>query len=335
MKIIELPAFGLEHLRLAEMPDPQAGPGELLVRFGAASINFRDVQICTGDFAPNEKLPLIPCSDGAGDIVAVGEGISDLAVGDRVCPLFFPEWQQGEALGRERAISSGLEAPGTLREYGIYQPRQVIKLPSYLSAEEAACLPCAGLTAWTCISTLAGIGPGDWVLAEGTGGVSILALQFAKALGAKVIVTSGSDAKLERARALGADHVINYRQQPDWGVHAHKITGGRGVDCVVEIGGEGTLPQAVAALRRGGHIGIVGYLAGIGLGLSVVHLIERNAHLHGVSVGNREGFAAMLECMATHEIRPVIDKVYPFEQAPAALTDLGRGKHFGKLVVAI
>ncbi len=337
MKVIELPAFGLEKLRVAQREIPKPAADEVLVKFGAASINSRDYQICTGAFSPDAPLPIIPCSDGAGELVEAGAQVTELSVGDKVAPLFFPEWQSGEAFGDVRSISSGLEAPGTLREYGVYKPHQVVKLAPHLSAEQGACFPCAGLTAWTCVSTLAGVGAGDdeWVLVQGTGGVAIFALQFARALGARVIATSGSDEKLKRAKSLGAEFGINYHQTPDWGEKARELTGGRGVDCVVEIGGEGTLPQSVKALRRGGHVGIVGYFTGIGLGLTVFDLIERNAQLHGVSVGNREGFEAMMSCVHEHALEPVVDRVYPFDEAPAAIAAIAEGGHFGKLVVHI
>jgi NADPH:quinone reductase-like Zn-dependent oxidoreductase len=249
--------------------------------------------------------------------------------------LFFPNWLSGEAFGDVRSVSSGLEAPGVLREYGVYDQDQLGKIAPHLTDEEAACFPCAGLTAWTCLVSLSGIQAGDTVLAQGTGGVALFALQFAKALGAKVIMTSGSDAKLERARALGADHCINYRKTPEWGDLARELTGGRGVDSVIDIGGTGTLSQSIAALRRGGHINIVGYLAGIDLGLTVFHLIERNAHLHGVSVGNAEGFAEMMNFVSEHSLVPVIDTSYFFEDTAAAMTDIAAGNHFGKLVIQI
>lgn len=335
MRVMQLPAFGMQNLAMVTTPSPEPGPGEVLVRFRAASVNYRDFQIVTGEFAPTAALPVVPCSDGAGEVAALGDGVTELAIGDLVCPLFFPRWQSGPALGDERAVSSGLEMPGTLREFGIYRPSQLATAAAGLSAREAACFPCAGLTAWTCVDTLAGVGPGDWVLAEGTGGVALFTLQFAKALGASVIITSSSDAKLERAIELGADFAINYRELPEWGARAREITGGRGVDCVVDIGGEGTLSQSVAALRRGGHIGVVGYLAGLGLGLTVFDLISRNANLHGVSVGNRAGFEAMMQCVGEHGIRPVISGDYAFADAPLALAAIAEGGHFGKLVIDI
>ena len=335
MKAITLDRFGIENLTLAEIDTPQIGLGEVLVNFKAASINSRDNQIISGSFSPNQPLPIVPVSDGAGKVVSVGDGVENLSVGDLVCPLFFPEWLAGEALQDERAVSSGLEAPGVLREYGAYQQHQVVKVPAYLSAAEAACFPCAGLTAWTSLVNFSSIGEGDWVLVQGTGGVSLFGLKFAKALGAHVIVTSGDNAKLRKALDLGADHGINYKDTPDWGTTAHQLADGLGVHAILEVGGTGTLPQSLAALRRGGHINIIGYFAGIDIGLNVFHLIERNAHMHGLSVGNRSGFEAMLAFAETHQIHPVISQTYDFADAGKAVEAISHGDHFGKLVVEI
>lgn len=335
MRVMELKKFGIENLEQVETDRPEPGAGQVLVKFGAASINYRDYQIVKGEFAPNQPLPIVPCSDGAGEIVAVGDAVTRFNLGDRIAPLFFPNWLTGHAHGDVRAVSSGLETPGVLREYGVYDQDAIAHIAPHLTDQEAACFPCAGLTAWTCLDTLSHIQAGDSVLVQGTGGVALFALQFAKALGAAVIITSGSDAKLERARALGADHRINYLTTPDWGEQARVLTGGRGVDAVVEIGGTGTLRQSIVAIRRGGHITIVGYLAGIDLGLNVFDLIERNANLHGVSVGNAEGFAQMMNFVAEHGLQPVIDKTYAFEDAGAALGEIAKGAHFGKLVVTV
>jgi NADPH:quinone reductase-like Zn-dependent oxidoreductase len=335
MKQIELSSFGIENLRIVEKDVPEPGRGEVLVRLGGASINHRDYQIVIGQFSPTQALPIVPLSDGAGEVVAVGGNVSRVATGDRVSPLFFPNWISGPAIGDERSVSSGLETPGTLREYGVYNENAVVRIADHLSDEEAACLPCAGLTAWTSLVVNSAIGEGDTVLLQGTGGVSLFALQIAKGLGASVIITSSSDEKLERAVALGADHTINYNTDADWGQTARHLTDGRGVDAVIEIGGEKTLPQSVAAIRREGHINVIGYLAGAGLGLSVFDLIMQNANLHGLSVGNRDQYEAMMRFVAEKEIRPVIHKSYAFEDAGAALGDIARGEHFGKLAIAI
>ncbi len=335
MKICELSAWGFENLHCRDVPTPQPAPGQVLLKFGAASVNYRDYQIVAGEFAPTQPLPIIPGSDGAGQIVATGDNVDGLSPGDRVAPLFFPEWMSGEALGNERSVSTGLETLGVLREYGIYEQHQVCRVAPHLTDAEASCYPCAGLTAWNSLVTFSGITAGDTVLVQGTGGVAIMALQMAKAMGAQVIVTSSRNDRLQRALALGADHGINYRETPNWGEAARKLTDGRGVDAVVEIGGEGTLPQSITALRRGGHINVIGYLAGIGLGLSVFDLIERNANIHGLSVGNREQFEEMMDFVSEHDIRPVIGRTYSFDKAGQAIQDIARGGNFGKLVVTI
>ena len=335
MKICELSAWGFDNLHYRDVETPQPGPDQVLLKFGAASVNYRDYQIVAGEFAPDQPLPVIPGSDGAGEIVATGDNVDGLSPGDRVSPLFFPEWISGEALGSERSVSSGLETPGVLREYGIYEQHRVCRVAPHLTDVEASCYPCAGLTAWNSLVTFSGVTAGETVLVQGTGGVAIMALQMAKAMGAQVIVTSSSDDRLQRALLLGADHGINYRETPNWGEAARELTDGRGVHAVIEIGGEGTLPQSITALRRGGHINVIGYLAGVGLGLSVFDLIERNANIHGLSVGNREQFEEMMDFVSEHGIRPVIGRTYSFDQTGQAIQDIARGGNFGKLVVII
>ena len=335
MRAFELPTFGIDRLRLIEQERAEPGPGQVLVRFRAASINYRDFMIAEGRFAPPEDLPIIPLSDGAGEVVATGAGVTSLRDGDLVTPLFFPHWMSGEALGDERKISTGLEAPGCLREFGVFDESAVLRVPAHLNAEQAACLPCAGLTAWTALFSTSDTRAGDVVAVLGTGGVSVFALQFAKAAGATVIVTSSSDEKLDRARALGADHTINYVATPGWGDAVRELTGGRGADTVVEIGGTGTLPQSFRAIRRGGNIPVIGALAGAQMDILVYELIMTNAHLHGISVGNRAQHEAMTAFVAEHGIEPVIDRNYPFEEAAQALRDIDRGGHFGKLTVTI
>lgn len=334
MKQVELPAFGIDNLTVVDAPEPEPGPRQVRVRFGAASINYRDYQIVVGDFSPNQALPIVPVSDGAGTIDAIGDDVTRWAVGDRVAPLFFPNWLSGPALDTERAVSSGLEVPGVLREFGVYAEDAVAGVAEHLTDAEAACFPCAGLTAWTCLRDLAGVSAGDTVLIQGTGGVSLFGLQLAHAMGARTIITSSSDRKLEQAAALGADHCINYRETPEWGAAARSLTG-HGVDAVIEVGGTGTLRQSFAALRRDGHVAVVGYLAGIELGLTVFDLIERNAHLHGVAVGNRDSFDAMMDFVGSHQLRPVIAAHHRFDDAGNALRAIVAGEHFGKLVVDI
>ncbi len=334
MKTIQLGAFGLDKLETVDLDQPSPGPGEVLVRMAAASVNPRDYQIVTGQFTPNVPFPLIPLSDGAGEVVAVGDGVSRAAVGDLVTPLFFPDWISGEALAGERKRSSGLEAPGTLREYAVYPESEIARAATQLTAEEAACYPCAGITAWTSLVTRSGIGAGDWVLVQGTGGVAMMGLQLANALGASVIVLSSSDERLEQARQLGADQCINYVDNPDWGDIAFEIAG-HGVDAVLETGGAGTLKNSLAAIRHGGHINIIGYMTGIDMGITVFPLIVKSANLHGIGTGHRDDYESMMACVQAHGIRPPIARRYAMEDAAAALQDLADGGHFGKLVVTI
>jgi len=335
MKAYELAEFGIDRLRRVTMDDPVPGPGQVLVKLNAASINYRDFMICAGQFAPPEDLPIVPLSDGAGEVVAVGDGVTGLEPGDHVSPLFFPRWRSGDALGDERAVSIGCELDGCLREYGAFDEQGVVKNAPHLTDEQAACFPCAGLTAWSALVTTSGVQPGDTVLLLGTGGVSTFALQFAKALGARVIVTSASDEKLEHARSLGADEVINYRNTPEWGLAAKELTDGRGVDVVVEVSGTGTLGQSFKAIRRGGHIPIIGALAGAKMGILVYDLIGTNAHVHGISVGNRSGCEDMMRFVARHRITPVMHRDYSFDDAADAIRAIDRGEHVGKLTVTI
>lgn len=339
MLAFELPKFGIDKLHTIELDEQilESGPatGQVLIKFKAASINYRDFMIAEGLFAPQDDLPIIPLSDGAGEVVAIGDGVTRVAVGDLVTPMFFPQWISGNALGTERSVSTGLEAPGCLRQYGSFDEQSVVKAADHLNAEQAACFPCAGLTAWNALVTTSATKAGDTILLLGTGGVSLFALQFAKALGATVIITSSSDDKLAQAKALGADHTINYVTTPEWGDAAKALTNGVGVNTVVEIGGTGTLAQSFKAIRRGGNIAIIGALSGAQMEILVYELIMTNAHLHGISVGNRDEFEAMMAFVGTHKITPVIEKNYPFEAAATALSDIDRGKHFGKLTISI
>ena len=334
MKAIELSRFGLDQLKLTELAEPSPGPGEVLVKMQAASVNPRDYQIVAGHFTPNVPFPLVPLSDGAGEVVALGEGVTRVGVGDLVTPMFFPDWLSGEALAGERQRSLGLELPGTLREYAVFPESAVVRAASHLSPEEAACYVCAGITAWTSLVTRSGIGPGDWALVQGTGGVAMMGLQLAKALGANVIALSSSDERLEKARSLGADAIINYRENPDWGDTAFEIAG-HGVDAVLETGGAGTLENSLAAIRHGGHINIIGYMTGVEMGITVFPLIVKGANFHGIGTGNRDDYEAMMQCVQEHRIQPPISGRYMMEDTARALQDLTDGGHFGKLVVTI
>jgi NADPH:quinone reductase-like Zn-dependent oxidoreductase len=334
MRQVELADFGLDQLSLVDAPTPEPAPGEVLIRMEAASLNPRDAQIAAGHFTPNVPFPLVPLSDGAGTVAALGEGVSELAVGDRVAPLFFPNWLRGEATAGERSVSLGLEWPGVAREYAAYPARAVARVPEHLSAVEAACYPCAGLTAWTSLVEKSAVGEGDWVLLQGTGGVASMGLQLAKGLGARAIVISSSDEKLSRARELGADHTINYRSNPEWGAEAFEVAG-HGVDAVLEIGGAGTLPQSLEAIRHGGHIDIIGYMAGVEMGITVFPLIIRNANIHGIGAGHRESFEAMMRLVGQEQLRPAVAATFPLEDIGAAFEMLGSGSPFGKVVLSI
>jgi NADPH:quinone reductase-like Zn-dependent oxidoreductase len=336
MKVWEIQgSFGLDNLRAAERPEPEPGPGELLLAVRAVSLNHRDLTTVLGVYNPKHPLPLIPCSDAAAEVLAVGEGVDRFAPGDRVCPLFAPRWLAGEP-ERERLRSTlGGPLDGTLAERIVVPAEAAVAIPAHLSDEEAATLPCAALTAWSAVVTLGRTTPGDVVVVLGTGGVSLFALQFARLAGAEVIVTSSSPAKLERARELGAVAGIDYRAEPDWARRVKELTGGRGADLVVEVGGAGTLAQSLHAVRMGGTVAMIGALSGPTAPLSVIPILMRQVRVQGVLVGHREGFEAMNRALAAHRLRPVIDRVFPFEETPAAFRHLATGAHFGKVVVRV
>jgi NADPH:quinone reductase-like Zn-dependent oxidoreductase len=336
MRVVEVAgAFGLENLRLAERPDPSPGPGEVLLRMRAASLNFRDVLTVEGTYNRKQKLPLIPCSDGVGEVAAVGDGVSRVAVGDRVCPIFAQRWIAGEPT-RERLRSTlGGPLDGTLAERMVLSEEGVVRVPEHLSDEEAATLPCAAVTAWNALVTEGGVTAGDVVLVQGTGGVSIFALQIARLLGARVIVTSSSDEKLARAKELGAEAGINYHQVPEWGERAKELTAGVGVDQVIEVGGAGTLVQSLRAVRMGGRISLIGVLAGGKVDLPLALVFMQRIRLQGILVGHRESFEAMNRALAAHRLRPVIDRNFPMEDARAACEHLAAGRHFGKICLRV
>jgi NADPH:quinone reductase-like Zn-dependent oxidoreductase len=336
MRAIEIQGgFGLDHLALVERPDPAPGPGQALVRLRAASLNFRDLLTAEGKYNPKQKLPLIPCSDGAGEVVAVGEGVTRVQPGDRVCTVFAQKWLAGRPT-RERLRSTlGGPLDGTLAELALFDQEGLVKAPESLSDEEAATLPCAAVTAWSALVTEGNLTAGETVLVQGTGGVSLFALQLAKLLGARVIATSSSDEKLERVRAMGADETINYNEVPTWGARARELTGGLGVDHVVEVGGAGTLQQSLQATRFGGTISLIGNLAGSKTELLLTQVFMQQIRLQGILVGSREGFEAMNRAIDLHRLRPVIDRAFPLEEAPAAFRAMAAGGHFGKIVVRI
>jgi NADPH:quinone reductase-like Zn-dependent oxidoreductase len=323
---------GLDHLELQERPTPRAGPGQVLVRLAAASINFRDLATVT--FPGLARQPLIPLSDGAGVVEAVGEGVTQAKVGDLVTPNFFPYWLAGPPVPASM-LALGGTLDGVACEAIALPESGVTRAPAGWTAEEAATLPCAAVTAWRGLIVEGRLMAGQTVLVQGTGGVSIFALQFAKLAGAWVIVTSSSDEKLERAKALGADATINYAATPDWARAARDLTGGRGVDQVVEVGGADTFRQSIAACAYGGHIAVIGVLSGAVKDLSVAEIFARNVHINGITVGSREHAEQMVRAIEVAGLKPVIDRRFPLEQLPDALALMqGRG-HFGKVVVDI
>lgn len=330
-------ASGAGALELMDLPDPVPGPGEVLVRLGASSLNFRDLLILKGGYRKQQKLEnLIPLSDGAGEIAALGAGVEGWQVGERVTANFCPDWIGGEPDRKTLDTRPGKSEDGMLCELRVFPAHALVRTPGHLSDVEAAAVPCAGLTAWSAIVTLGRVEPGDLVLTQGTGGVSLFALQFAKLAGAEVIVTSSSDEKLERAKALGADHLINYNTKPDWGRAALEISGGRGVDHVVELGGTQTLKQSMMAVRPGGMVSMIGVLSGATFGdILLPFVVSRQVRMQGVTVGSRQGMEAMCRAMALHGTKPVIDSVYPLAETAAAVERLEAGRHFGKICIEI
>ncbi len=335
MKAVELRAWGLGNLVLAERPEPRPGAGQAVVRVKAASLNYRDLLMLRGEYNPKQRLPLVPCSDGCGEVVAVGEGVTRVAVGDRVCPSFHQRWIAGEPTRELLRGTLGGPLDGTLQELMVVHEEGVARVPEHLTDQEAATLPCAAVTAWNALVTEGQATAGDTVLVQGTGGVSVFALQLGVLLGARVIVTSSSDGKLERARALGAWETINYREVPAWGARAAELTGGRGVDLVVEVGGAGTLEQSLRAVRPGGTIAMIGVLSGAATELRLNSVLMRKIRVQGVIVGPRESFEALVRAVAHHRLRPVVDRVFPLAEAREAFEHLASGRHFGKVCVAV
>jgi len=332
MKVVEIrDSFGLEHLVVAERPEPHPGAGQVLLSMRAASLNSRDLLTVLGRSNPRQPLPLIPCSDGVGQVTAVGEGVTRVGVGDRVTPIFAQGWISGEPTRDKLRSTLGGPLDGTLTEQLVVDAAGVVRVPEHLSDEQAATLPCAALTAWSCLVTHGKLKAGDTVLVQGTGGVSVAALQLAQALGARVVLTSSSDSKLERARELGAWQTINYRETPEWGRRVIELTGGRGVDVVVEVGGAGTLAQSIRAVRFGGRICLIGVLGGGAAKLNIVPIFMRQVRVQGILVGHREGFEELNRAIEAQRLIPVVDRVFAWEQAREALEYLASGEHFGKI----
>jgi len=334
MKLFELrDGFGFDHLLPAERPVPEPGPHEALVRVRAASLNYRDLLVVEGKYNPRMKLPRVPLSDGAGEIAAVGTDVADWKPGDRVVIPFFPAWREG-ALTREKAASAlGGDVDGVLREYVTVPADCLLPLPEHLDFIQAAALPCAAVTAWNGLFIAGALQPGQTVLLQGTGGVSLFGLQLAHAAGARVILLSSSDAKLERARELGADETINYKTEPDWEKKVLELTGGEGVDLTLEVGGSGTLPKTLRATQHGGRISLIGVLAGGGGDLQIFPILHKMLAVHGIYVGSRAMFVDLNRFLIRQQVVPVIDRVFDFAETSAALHYFREGQHFGKVCV--
>lgn len=332
MRVVEIrDAWGLESLGPGTRPEPVPGPGQVVVRIEAASLNYRDLVVARRGYGRRSgELPLVPVSDGAGTVVATGPGVTRARVGDSVCPAFAQTWLDGPLRDEHWAGMLGGPRDGVLQEFMLLHEDGVVRAPSHLDALQAATLPCAGLTAWNAVVATGGVKPGDTVLTQGTGGVSLFALRFAKMLGARVVVTSSNDEKLARAKLLGADETINYRAVPDWGRRAWEIAGPGGVDLVVDLAG--SVDQSVKAVRTGGTVALVGVLAGASTRLDLGPVVTRGIRLQAVTVGNRGMFEDMVRAVELHRVDPVL-QLDPrgFDGAAEAIATLAEGGHFGKV----
>jgi NADPH:quinone reductase-like Zn-dependent oxidoreductase len=333
MKVFQIQDdWSMDHLRIATRPDPRPGPGEVLLRMKAASLNYRDLLVpLRGYGAHTGTLPLIPLSDGVGEVIEAGTGVARVRVGDRVCPCFRQGWIDGPP--EPSYLNLGGPLDGTMSELMCVPAEGVVKVPAYLSDEQAATLPCAALTAWSALRMDERLAPGARVLVQGTGGVALFALQFAKLMGAQVTVISSSDEKIARARALGADAALNYRTTPEWAKATRDITDGQGYDHILELGGEHTLPQSLLCVRTGGAISIIGVLSGAKMSLEVGRVVMKQARMHGIGVGHRNGFEAMVRALAQHRVEPVVDRVFEFDALKDAFAYLKSAAHFGKICI--
>ena len=325
---------GIDSLTLVERPDPTPGPRQILVRVRASSLNYRDLLTIEAKSARAAPKPdLVPLSDGAGEVVAVGPGVTRFRTGDRVAGCFMQRWFGGPIRESAMASAMGGAIDGMLAELVVLEEEGAVLLPAHLGFEEGAALPCAGVTAWNALVEIGELKAGETVLVQGSGGVSILALQFARMFGARVIATSSSAAKAERLKQMGAEAVIDYRATPDWDVEVMKLTGNRGVDITVEVGGAGTLPRSFLATRLGGRIAVIGLLTGMAT-LDPMPILRRNLRVQGLYVGSTEMFEAMNRAIAANGLKPVIDRVFPFAEARDAYRHLKSQQHFGKIVIA-
>ncbi|MCQ9154744.1 zinc-dependent alcohol dehydrogenase family protein [Acidomonas methanolica] len=330
--VIVAPGGGFDKVSMGERAAPAPGPGEITVRLHGCSLNYHDYVVVSGAWGPKE--PRIPMADGAGEVVAVGDGVTEFAVGDTVVSTFFPGWLDGTAQVFAFGTVPGDGVDGYAREEVTAAATSFTHAPKGWSAVEAATLPTAAVTAWRALFRDDHVKPGDTVLIQGTGGVSIFALQFAKMAGATVIATSSSDEKLARLKALGADHLINYRQDAEWGRTARRLTDGKGVDHVVEVGGAGTLSQSMTALRVAGHISLIGILTGVAGQIDLMPVLAKQIRIQGVLVGSRAMQQEMIRAIDAHGMRPVIDRIFPLEGLVDAFRHQESNTHFGKICLS-
>src|SRR5580658_6675105 len=337
MRAYQLPkgGAGIEALARVERPDPKPAHRQVLVKVKACALNFRDLGIVRGSYRMPVRENVIPLSDGAGEVIEVGSGVSRFKAGDRVAGNFFQRWQGGEPAADVHTSALGGGIDGMLADYAVLEEDGTVKIPPHLSFEEGATLPCAAVTVWHAMVEHAKLKAGDTILLQGTGGVSIFGLQFARMMGVRAIITSSSDDKLKRAKTLGAALGINYKTTPDWEKAAMEFTGGAGVDHVVEVGGAATLTRSFGAIRVGGKVSMIGGLSGGATELNPGLIFGRRANVQGISVGSMQMFEAMNRAIEANAIKPVIDKVFAFAQAPEAYRHMASGAHFGKIGIRV
>jgi NADPH:quinone reductase-like Zn-dependent oxidoreductase len=335
VKLWQIQSFGIDQLVLADLPKPRPGRGQVLVKVHAVSLNYRDLLMVRGHYNPKMASPRIPCSDGAGEVVEVGDGVDTVTVGQRVAGIFMQHWLEGPPTAESSRGALGGDVDGMLAEYVVLHQSGVVSIPEHLSFAEAATLPCAAVTAWNAVVHAAQVKPGDVVLIQGTGGVSIFALQFAKMAGAVVIGTSSSDEKLQRAKTMGLDAGLNYRQFPEWAKWVLKETNNRGADLIVEVGGAGTFSQSLQAVRYGGTVAQIGVLSQSDQPLPIPLILHRQVRIQGIYVGSKSHFEALNRAIVATRMQPVVDQIYAFVQVREALKRMETGSHFGKIVIRV
>ncbi|MCS7204925.1 MAG: NAD(P)-dependent alcohol dehydrogenase [Leptospiraceae bacterium] len=328
-------AFGMNHLKVYEEEVPEIQDDELLLEIKAVSLNYRDLLMIKGEYNPKLNLPMVPCSDGLGVVVKVGNNVKEFKEGDRVLPIITQGWHDGKLFREIHRRTLGGPLPGVLQKYFVVKASEVVPAPKNLTDVEASTLPVAALTAWSALFEFGKPIPGQTLLTLGTGGVSIFALQFGKLLGLKVIITSSSNEKLERARRLGADYTINYQQNPDWEKEVQAITNSKGVDYVIEVGGVGTLEKSLRSVKSNGVVFLIGVLAGKKAPIDLTSVLMQNITIQGVFAGHKRSFVEMNQVFDTFSIKPVVDKVFPFEESPKAFEYMASGSHFGKVCISL